>query len=236
MIDRLRRLLIKLRPESDPRPPTRRRPQLVVLHGGVGSDSDPCEAWNREWTPREHRGASFTTETAHVDVVNPKHGPRIFIGGSRTFSDRTAIANRISQLPRDTIVLTSRTHGAAAAVRDAVQHLGLQMEVWTARLDWFPTRELAYFARDEEMIRSADRVIAFWDGSTSGTAHELEYARQIGKPMELANARLQVLIGGWGSESAPERPTRPPRLLVLSGGLADRVLRWLPPRSPRGAA
>jgi hypothetical protein len=38
------------------------------------------------------------------------------------------------------------------------------MEVWTARLDRFPNKEAAYFARDEEMIRSADRVIAFWDG------------------------------------------------------------------------
>ena len=62
------------------------------------------------------------------------------------------------------------------------------MEVWTARLDRFPTTELAYFARDEEMIRSADRVIAFWDGCSSGTAHELDYARQIRKPVELVNA------------------------------------------------
>jgi hypothetical protein len=185
MIDRLRRLLFK--PGSDPRPAGSRCTQLVVLQGGVGSDSDPCQAWNREWTPRQHRGASFTTETAHVDVVNPKstQGARIFIGGSRTLSDRTAIADRISQLPRDTIVMTSRTHGASAAVRDAVQDRGLQMEVWTARLSRFSTVEAAYFARDEEMIRSADRVIAFWDGCSPGTAHELDYAKRIVKPVEL---------------------------------------------------
>jgi len=156
MIDRLRRLLIK----SDPKPAGSRRPQLVVLQGRVRADSDPGRAWNRDWTPRQHRGPSFTTETAHVDVVNPKstQGARIFIGGSRTFSDRTAIADRISQLPPDTVVMTSRTHGASAAVRDAVQDRGLQMEVWTARLSRFSTLMAAYFARDEEMIRSADRV------------------------------------------------------------------------------
>lgn len=188
MIDRLRRLLFK--PGSDPRPAGSPCPQLVVLQGGVGSDSDPCQAWNREWTPRQHRGASFTTETAHVDVVNPKstQGARIFIGGSRTFSDRTAIAERISQLPPDTIVMTSRSHGASAAVRDAVQDRGLQMEVWTARPSRFSTVEAAYFARDEEMIRSADRVIAFWDGCSPGTAHELDYAKRIGKPVELLSA------------------------------------------------
>ena len=168
--------------------------RLRVLQGGVGSHCDPRQAdpqgWNREWAPRQHRGTTFTTETAHVDVVNPKstHGARIFIGGSRTFSDRTAVAERLRQLPRDAIVLTSPTYGASAAARDLVQERGLPMEVWIARLDRFPTEEAAYFARDEEMIRSADRVIAFWDGCSSGTAHELDYARQIGKPVELVNA------------------------------------------------
>ena len=162
---------------------------LRVLQGGLGSDSDPGQAgprrWNREWTVGEHGGASLTTETAHVDVMYPTLGARVFIGGSRTVSDRRTIADRVGQLPRNTVVLTSRTSGASAAVRDAVLDRGLQMEVWTARLDRHPTREAAYFARDEEMIRSAQRVIAFWDGSSSGTAHELDYARQIGKPVEL---------------------------------------------------
>ena len=48
-----------------------------------------------------------------------------------------------------------------------------------------PTAEEAYFARDEEMIRSADRVLAFWDGESAGTAHELIYARKLSKPIDL---------------------------------------------------
>lgn len=167
---------------------------LRVLQGGLGSDSDPDRAgpqpWNREWVQGQHGGATFTTDTARVDVVNPKArpGPRIFIGGSRTISDRAAIAVRIAQLPRNALVLTSRTSGASAAVRDAVLKRGLQMEVWTARLDRYPTKEAAYLARDEEMIRSADRLIAFWDGCSPGTAYELDFARQIGKPVELVSA------------------------------------------------
>jgi hypothetical protein len=167
----------------------------VLQGGGVRLDSDPRrrgpQDWNHEWAPREHRGITFSTATAHVDVVDPKSeadGSRIFIGGSRTFSDRTAVAERLRQLPRDAIVLTSPTYGASAAARDLVQERGLPMEVWTARLDRFPTDEAAYFARDEEMIRSADRVIAFWDGRSPGTAHELDYAKRIVKPVELLNA------------------------------------------------
>jgi len=170
--------------------------RLRVLQGGrVGLDSDPrprdSQVWNHEWAPWQHRGITFSTATAHVDVVNPKStdgGTRIFIGGSRTFSDLFAVAERLSDLPWDAIVLTSPTYGASAAVREAALDQGLQMEVWTAQVDRFPTKEAAYFARDEEMIGSADRVIAFWDGSSSGTAHELDYARQIGKPVEVLTA------------------------------------------------
>ena len=169
---------------------------LRVLQGrGVRLDSDPRrrgpQDWNHEWAPREHRGITFSTATAHVDVVNPKStdgGTKIFIGGSRTFSDLFAVAERLSDLPWDAIVLTSPTYGASAAVREAALDQGLQMEVWIAQVDRFPTKEAAYFARDEEMIRSADRVIAFWDGSSSGTAHELDYARRIRKPVEVLAA------------------------------------------------
>ena len=179
MIDRLRRLLIQAR---------RMRPHLVVIQGGWGTESDPRRyGWNRDWTPGQHGGGSFTTDIAHVDVVNPqaRQGAKIFVGGSRTFSDRAAVADKISQLRRNVVVLTSRTHGASAAVRDAVQDQRLQMQVWTARMEKFRTKDAAYFARDEEMIRSADRVIEFWDGRSTGTSHELDYARKLGKPVEL---------------------------------------------------
>ena len=185
--------------------------RLRVLQGGAGLDSDPRPRdprWNREWTILQNGDTTFSTETARVDVVNPgsTDGSRIFIGGSRTFSDLFAVAERLSQLPYDTVVLTSPTCGASAAVRETVLDQGLQMEVWTARIDRFPTREAAYFARDEEMIRSADSVIAFWDGSSSGTAHELDYARQIGKPVEL--------LGAFGAPTSSAREGRSDRRLV----------------------
>ena len=141
---------------------------------------------NREWTPGEHGGPSFTTETAHVDVVNRqpgRHRLRIFVGGSRTITARAVIDSQIKALPGSAIVLTSRTHGASAAIRDAAIQRGLQLEVWTAFTDRYLTAEDAYFARDEEMIQSADRVLAFWDGESAGTSHELAYATKLAKPI-----------------------------------------------------
>jgi hypothetical protein len=165
------------------------KPHLVVIDGGLKPESDPQRAdeWNRDWSPGQHAGTTFTTGSAHVDEINarPRRGLKVFVGGSRTITDRGAIACEISQLPRDAVVLTSRTHGASAAARDAALDQRLQLQVWTARVEEFPTKEAAYFARDEELIRSADCVIEFWDGKSSGTAHELDYARKLGKPVDL---------------------------------------------------
>ena len=166
------------------------RPRLRVIDGTRGPNSDPGQLttiWNREWTPGEHGGFAFTTETAHVDVVNPQPARylRVFAGGSRTIGDRELIDSKLKVLPRCAVILTSRTHGASAAVRDASMRLGLHLEVWTAMSDRYPTAEDAYFARDEEMIRSADWVLAFWDGESAGTAHELTYARTLSRPIDL---------------------------------------------------
>src|SRR5712692_8778370 len=100
------------------------RPRLRVIDGTRGPNSDPFQVttiWNREWAPGEHGGFAFTTETARVDVVNPQPARhlRVFAGGSRSIGDRVVIDAKIRALPRSALILTSRAHGASAAIRDA---------------------------------------------------------------------------------------------------------------------
>ena len=184
------------------------RPYLVVIRGGRGAESDPrltAGSWNREWTRGEHGGDAFTTATAHVDVVNPRPITRIrvFVCGSRTVTDRDAIASKMEELPDDVVILTSRTYGASAAARQRALARGLQLEVWSALTERFASKEAAYFARDEELIRKADRLIAFWDGASTGTAHELGYAHKLQKPVELVVLR-PAARACWNS--APREP------------------------------
>ena len=144
-------------------------------------------SWNVDWVAGEHGGESFKTTDAIVDVVNPQQikVDTVFVGGSRGFEDQDAVTAKIASLQKGSVVLVSPTHGATAAVRDAALQLGLEMHVYTARFEKYPTAEAAYFARDEEMIRDADRVVVFWNGCSPGTAHEVEYAKEIGKPIEV---------------------------------------------------
>jgi hypothetical protein len=184
------------------------RPYLVVIRGGRGAESDPrvtAGSWNQEWTRGQHGGDAFTTATAHVDVLNPRpvSGVRVFVGGSRTVTDRDAIAARMCELPDDAVVVTSRTHGASAAARRVALARGHQLEVWSALTERFASKEEAYFARDEELIRGADRLITFWDGASTGTAHELAYAQKVQKPVELVVLRSAARPGRlW----APHNP------------------------------
>ena len=41
----------------------------------------------------------------------------------------------------------------------------------------------AFYQRNEAMVDAADHVVAVWDGSTGGTAHCVNYARRVGRPL-----------------------------------------------------
>lgn len=41
----------------------------------------------------------------------------------------------------------------------------------------------AFFTRNTRMIDAADEVVALWSGRPGGTAHAVEYARAVGKPV-----------------------------------------------------
>lgn len=157
-----------------------------------------------DWTQGQHGGGSFKTPHATVDVVNPGRGTgeRVFIGGSRKFEDLARVTRTVAALPASTLVLTSATHGASAAVRAAALERGLELHVWNPVFDQ-PTREAAFFARDKELVDAADRVVSFYDGSSIGTNHEVGYAKLIGKPVD------QVIQGATKSVGVKYSPDQP---------------------------
>lgn len=46
-------------------------------------------------------------------------------------------------------------------------------------------RRVAPLKRNEQMVDICDKVLVFWDGISRGTKHTIEYARKIGKPIEV---------------------------------------------------
>lgn len=49
--------------------------------------------------------------------------------------------------------------------------------------------------RNKVMVKMADTVVAFWDGNSRGTEMVIEYARKLGKPVEVISSGLALRKG-----------------------------------------
>lgn len=58
-------------------------------------------------------------------------------------------------------------------------------KVYEFPADWDRYGKSAGFKRNEQMAQFADALLAFWDGSSRGTAHMIETMRKAGKPVQV---------------------------------------------------
>lgn len=129
-------------------------------------------------------------------------GERVAIVGSRNYPNLEHVVEYVRSLPKDAVVVTGAwfaysaqgldgyirhlaegTRGvdrAAAGAADA--HGYLVVLVPALRSD---DPRLAGPRRNHLIVALADRVVAFWDGKSTGTMHTVGLARAAGKPVEV---------------------------------------------------
>ena len=134
------------------------------------------------------------TERAYIDIVNPSSqaAERVSVGGSRFYPDLDLVEAEIATYPASTVILTGATHGVDAAVRAAALRHHLELHVYSPRFEAYPTHTAAYFARNEELIDDATRMVSFWDGISTGTAQAIEYAKSRGIPISIRPPRAPL--------------------------------------------
>ena len=101
---------------------------------------------------------------------------RVLVCGSRGWRDREAIYMKLCELdPKSWIVMEGEATGADQMAHDIAQELGLTVEGYPPD----PSRPSPqrYHERNDLMLERADRVIAFWDGRSRGTASVIHKAR-----------------------------------------------------------
>ncbi len=109
---------------------------------------------------------------------------RVIVCGSRRWHDRQLIADRLGDLPPDSVVVHGCARGADRIAGEEAQKWGLRVDEFPA--DWERDGKAAGFIRNQRMADAgADLCIAFWDGRSSGTKHMMERARQAGIPVEV---------------------------------------------------
>jgi hypothetical protein len=120
-----------------------------------------------------------------VSGTPPSRGPhrrsRVAVVGSRDYPDMEAVRSfvrRLALTTPDAVVVSGGARGVdAVAVASARRH-GLEVEEIPA--DWSKGRA-AGVMRNTVIVERADRVVAFWDGTSRGTLDTITKAKKAGK-------------------------------------------------------
>jgi hypothetical protein len=97
-------------------------------------------------------------------------------------SRKLMITNLEVYLPADTTEIVS---GGATGIDTCAKHFSLTHNIpYTEyRPDYTRYGRAAPIVRNRQIVDHADRVIAFWDGTSRGTRSVIDYCRKIGKPL-----------------------------------------------------
>lgn len=107
----------------------------------------------------------------------------VAIVGSRSWRDVRKIRAYIQALPSGTHILSGGAEGADMLAQTEAKRCGFRVFVYAP--DWKKYGRAAGAVRNEEIVKSADRVVAFWDGKSKGTRITIDLAKRYGKPCEI---------------------------------------------------
>lgn len=115
---------------------------------------------------------------------------RIAIVGSREFSNWRQVIDCVNALPIDTIVVSGGARGVDRIAEQIARQRGMTVQVFPA--DWNKHGKSAGMIRNQFIVDYADKVIAFWDGQSRGTADTIAKARKAGKPVEIIKPKPEA--------------------------------------------
>jgi hypothetical protein len=104
---------------------------------------------------------------------------RLIIAGSRGFNCYPTLALAMFRLGlRPDVIISGTARGADQLGEQYGACFGIPVERFPA--DWDRHGKRAGYLRNVQMAESADTLLAFWDGSSQGTAHMIDIARERG--------------------------------------------------------
>jgi NADPH:quinone reductase-like Zn-dependent oxidoreductase len=106
--------------------------------------------------------------------------------GSRNYPDLDLVEGYVRLLPRDWTIVSGGARGVDSRAVQTAKDLGMNTKVFLP--DWSLGRRAALL-RNDQIVEASNRVTAFWDGSSTGTAYTMQKARLAGNPVDV------VLIG-----------------------------------------
>jgi hypothetical protein len=123
---------------------------------------------------------------------------RLIIAGGRDFVNQNLAFEKIDYLIGDNdksqiVIVCGMARGADTLGLHYAEHNDLEILKFHAKWDVYGKR--AGYMRNEEMAKNADGLLAFWDGSSRGTMHMINLARQY----KLQVAIYNYITGEWSA-------------------------------------
>jgi hypothetical protein len=113
---------------------------------------------------------------------------KLIVAGGRDFNNYDQLSNELMELaddplqlgPYEVSIVSGMARGAdALAAHFAYEH---DVKLYPMSADWNgPHGKGAGYARNMDMSRFADGLLAFWDGKSRGTRHMIDTMRNAGK-------------------------------------------------------
>lgn len=100
----------------------------------------------------------------------------IAVIGSRDFPQLDSVVAYVRGLPSGTVVISGGARGVDRVAASAARSAGHTVREF--RPDWDRHGKSAGFKRNAQIVEASDRLVAFWDGKSRGTADTIEKARQ----------------------------------------------------------
>lgn len=103
----------------------------------------------------------------------------VAIIGSREWPDPDAVHDYVLSLDETVLVVSGGARGVDTWAQIAAEERG--MGTLILKPDYSTHGKKAPLLRNKDIVDNADRIVAFWDGTSTGTKHAIDYARQRGK-------------------------------------------------------
>ncbi len=108
---------------------------------------------------------------------------RVAIVGSRNYPRPEKVAEYVRNLPKDTCVISGGAAGVDTWAENAAKFHHLDTLIFRAR--WDLHGRAAGMIRNQDIVDTAERFVAFWDGASRGTADSIARAHACGIPVEV---------------------------------------------------
>jgi hypothetical protein len=142
----------------------------------------------------------------HIHTAAAPAGPVVAVVGSRDFADLGRVRRFIASLPSGVVVLSGCARGVDRCALDAARARRLRCLKYFANWD----RDGLYLAgriRNQRVAERCDRMVAFWDGWSTGTHDAFTRALDLGRRVVVYRLRSIALVGALAAAPAAEPGT-----------------------------